>query len=73
MLFCADDDFILSWNKKVCDFLDKNKEYASAQGLFLRVGEKKKPKSLVFGVGYSANISIDTKIKNFENEIINTC
>lgn len=68
-VFCADDDFhSFHGIKKVCDFLDKNKEYASAQGLFLRVGEKKKPKSLVFGVGYSANISIDTKIKNFENE-----
>ena len=68
-VFCADDDFhSFHAINKICAFLNKNKDYASAQGLFLRVGEKKKPKSLVFGVGYPGNISIDTKKKNFENE-----
>ncbi|MDA9733451.1 TIGR00180 family glycosyltransferase [Candidatus Pelagibacter sp.] len=68
-VFCADDDFhSFDAIKKIYNFLDKNEEYASAQGLFLRVGEKKNPKSLIFGMGYSGNISIDTKKSDLKDE-----
>ena len=68
-VFCADDDFhSFDALVNVCNFLDRNDQYASVQGLFLRVGERQNPKSLLFGIGYSGNISIDTKESHLKKE-----
>lgn len=71
-VFCADDDFhSFDAIVNICNFLDRNNNYASAQGLFLRVGEKNNPKSMLFGIGYAGNISVDTKKTLLEkNELL---
>ena len=70
-VFCADDDFhsIHGINESV-NFLKKNSDYASVQGLFLRVGEKHDPQSILFGTGYTSNISINTKCLKVDSKIL---
>lgn len=69
LVFCADDDFhSFDALKNICTFLKKNKDYACAQGMYLRVGQKTNQKSLLFGATYLNSISEDTKKLNLEKK-----
>lgn len=71
--YCADDDFIsFEGIKKMHNFLEKNEEYACAQGLYLKVGQKNNAQTLLFGTAYLSNISVDTKkINGDKNDLLN--